>query len=198
MPQLSPLHVVRVAVDAARPSSPWWWLRAIATDRISQLLFAVLAGGITVGYTILLPFASTQRLTTHNWQFLTGRLLGFAIALGVGMALVLTLQVYAARRAAAVRRAAAGGAVSGVAMAVSLLPTFLCCTPIIPTALAAVGLSTVSVYSTTGSLQHFFATHETAFFLASLGLLLATGWWSLRRLARAACLTDTGCTTTKF
>jgi hypothetical protein len=190
---MSTLSVARTEGSAARPSSVRWWVRSMATDRISRMLFVLLATGITLGYTVTLPFASTQRLSLANWQFLTGRLLGFAIALGVGMAMVLTVQVYALRRAAAARRAAAGGAIGGFAMVLSLLPTFLCCTPIIPTVLATVGLSTVGVYSTTGSLQHFFAVHETAFFVASLGLLAATGWWSLRRLARACCLTDTGC-----
>ena len=188
-PTTLPVHP---QISQTPESSTPWWLRSLATDRLTQVLFVMLAAGITVGYTILLPFASTQRLTTANWQFLTGRLLGFAIALGVGMAFVLTVQVYALRRAAAVKRAATGGAVSGVAMIVSLLPTFLCCTPIIPTLLATAGLSTVSVYTTTGSLQHFFAIHETAFFLTSLTLLAATGWWSVHRLA-ATCLGDTGC-----
>lgn len=192
MPQPTMLSVEPEA-SPTRESSTRWWLRSLAADRLSQMLFVVLAAGITLGYTILLPFASTQRLTTANWQFLTGRLLGFAIALGVGMALVLTVQLYAVRRAAAARRAAAGGAISGFAMLVSLLPTLLCCTPIIPTVLASVGLSAVSVYSTTGSLQHFFAVHETAFVVASLALLAGTAWWSLRQLARTACLTDSGC-----
>jgi hypothetical protein len=165
----------------------------MVADRPSQVLFVLLAAAITIGYTITLPFAVTQRWSLVNWQFLTGRLLAFAIALGVGMALVLTVQVFALRRAAAARRAAAGGAMSGFALVVSLLPTFLCCTPIIPTVLATAGLSTVSVYSTTGSLQHFFAVHETAFFAASLALLAGTGWWSIRRLARAECLSGAGC-----
>lgn len=190
-PPVSTLTVEPVNVTAL--ATPWGCVRAMVADRAGQLTFGLLAATITVGYTILLPFASTQRLTIRNWQFLTGRLLGFAIALGFGMALVLTVQVYALRRAAAARRAAAGGAMSGFAMVLSLMPTFLCCTPIIPTVLASVGLSAVSVYSTTGSLQHFFAVHETAFFLASLAMLAGTGWWSLRRLAHAACLTDAGC-----
>lgn len=182
--------------DVRRPDPVWQWLTSLAADPASRLLFAVLASGITLGYTILLPFASTQRLSLANWRFLTGRLLVYAIALGAGMALVLTMQVYALRRVAALRRAAAGGgAMSGFAAVLSLLPTFLCCTPVIPTVLAGAGLSTVSVYSTTGSLQHFFAVHQTAFFAASLALLTATGWWSLHRLARSACLSDTGCPT---
>jgi len=158
-----------------------------------MLLFGVLTVAITAGYSLTLPFAFTQRLSLRNWQFLTPRLLGFAIALGVGMALLLTVQVHAFRRAAAARRASGDRALSGFALVVSLLPTFLCCTPVIPTVLATFGLSAISVYSTTRSLQRFFEIHQTAFITASLALLALTAWWSLRRVARAACLTDTGC-----
>jgi len=180
---------------AARPPSPTAWsaLRWVVTDRANTLLFAVLAVAITAGYSLTLPFAFTQRLSLQNWQFLTPRLLGFAIAVGLGMAFLLTVQVHAFRRAAAARRASGDKALSGFALVVSLLPTFLCCTPVIPTVLATFGLSAISVYSTTRSLQRFFEIHQTAFITASLGLLALTAWWSLRRVARAQCLTDIGC-----
>ncbi len=168
-------------------------LRSVVTDRVNVLLFVVLAVAITAAYSITLPFAFTQRLSLHNWQFLTPRLLGFAIALGAGMAFLLTVQVYAFRRAAAARRASGDKALSGFALVVSLLPTFLCCTPVIPTVLATFGLSAISVYSTTRSLQRFFEIHQTVFIAASLVLLALTAWWSLRRVAQAACLSDTGC-----
>ena len=168
-------------------------LRSVMTDRANTLLFAVLAVAITAAYSLTLPFAFTQRLSPRNWQFLTPRLLGFAIALGIGMAFLLSVQVHAFRRAAAARRASGDKALSGFALVVSLLPTFLCCTPVIPTVLATFGLSAISVYSTTRSLQRFFEIHQTAFITASLALLALTAWWSLRRVARAQCLTDTGC-----
>ncbi len=168
-------------------------LRSVVTDRVNVLLFVVLAVAMTAAYSITLPFAFTQRLSLHNWQFLTPRLLGFAIALGAGMAFLLTVQVYAFRRAAAARRASGDKALSGFALVVSLLPTFLCCTPVIPTVLATFGLSAISVYSTTRSLQRFFEIHQTVFIAASLVLLALTAWWSLRRVAQAACLSDTGC-----
>jgi hypothetical protein len=167
----------------------------ISGDAPSRVTFGVLTVLISTAYTLLLPFAFTQRFSLHNWQFLTTRLLVFAIALGIGMALVLTVQIYAVRRAVAARRAAGDSTLSGVALIVSVLPTFLCCTPVIPTVLATFGVSAVGVYSTTGTLQRFFDAHQTAFFVASLLLLAATGWWGLRRVARAACLTPTGCTT---
>lgn len=168
-------------------------LRSVVTDRANMLLFTVLAAAVTAAYSLTLPFAFTQRLSLRNWQFLTPRLLGFAVALGVGMAFLLTVQVHAFRRAAAARRATGDKALSGFALVVSLLPTFLCCTPAIPTVLATFGLSAISVYSTTRSLQQFFEVHQTAFIAASLTLLALTAWWSLRRVARAACLSDTGC-----
>ena len=169
--------------------------RALATDRVSRVVFLVLAVVIGAAYSVLLPFAFTQRLSLANWQFLTGRLLGFAVALGAGMALVLTVQLYAIRRAAAARRPGDDGALSGAAFILSLLPTFLCCTPVIPTVLATLGLSAVGVYSTTGTLQRFFAAHQTAFLATSLILLGATAWWGLRRVARAGCLQAPGCPT---
>lgn len=168
-------------------------LRAVVADRVSRVLFAVLTVVITVAYSVTLPFAFTQRLSLRNWQFLTPLLGGFAVALGLGMAFLLTVQVHAFRRAAAVRRASGDKALSGFALLVSLLPTFLCCTPVIPTVLATFGLSAISVYSTTRSLQRFFEIHQTAFVATSLALLALTAWWSLRRVARAECLTPTGC-----
>ncbi|GAC1322791.1 MAG: hypothetical protein NVSMB13_01740 [Mycobacteriales bacterium] len=167
---------------------------AVAADPASRVVFVALAAAISAAYTVLLPFAFTQRLSLANWQFLTGRLLAFAGALGIGMALVLTVQIYAVRRAAAARRAG-GSALSGLALAVSLLPTFLCCTPVIPTMLATAGLSAVSVYSTTGTLQRFFGAHQSAFLVASLALLALTSLWGLRRVAAASCLDGTGCAT---
>ncbi len=167
----------------------------ISADQPSRVTFGVLAVLISTAYTLLLPFAFTQRFSLHNWQFLTTRLLVFAIALGIGMAVVLTVQIYAVRRAVAARRAAGDSTLSGVALIVSVLPTFLCCTPVIPTVLATFGVSAVGVYTTTGTLQRFFDAHQTAFFAASLLLLAATGWWGLRRVARAACLSPAGCAT---
>ena len=168
-------------------------LRAVVADRVSRVLFVLLTVVVTVAYSVTLPFAFTQRLSLRNWQFLTPLLVVFAVALGVGMAFLLTVQVYAFRRAAAVRRASGDSALSGFALLVSLLPTFLCCTPVIPTVLATFGLSAISVYSTTRSLQQFFEIHQNAFVAASLALLALTAWWSLRRVAHAECLTPTGC-----
>jgi hypothetical protein len=153
--------------------------------------FAMVAAAVTFLYTILLPFDYTQRFELANWNYLDAYLLAWAIVLGLGMGFVVSVQVYAMRRIAAAR--VASGAVGGLAFVGSLLPSFLCCTPIIPTLLAFVGVSGVGLYGTTGTLQHFFAVHQTEFLSASLVLLLVTGWWGLHKVARAACLSEEGC-----
>ncbi len=162
----------------------------IARDRVSLSLFVVTAFVVSFGYTLLLPFDYTQRFELANWDYLNAYLLTWAIVLGLAMGLVAGVQVYAMRRIAA---RAATGVAGGAAFLASLLPSFLCCTPIIPSILAFVGVSGVGLYTTTGALQHFFAVHQTELLSASLALLALTCWWGLRKVARSACLFDDGC-----
>ena len=153
--------------------------------------FLVTSGIVAFFYTLLLPFDYTQRLEFANWDYLNAYLLIWAIVLGLAMGLVLSIQVYAMRRVAAAR--AASGATSGAAFIVSLLPSFLCCTPIVPSLLTFVGLSGVGLYTTTGTLQHFFAVHQTEFLAASLVLLGLMCWWGLHKVAYSQCFTEEGC-----
>lgn len=177
--------------SAERTAASWIaLLRAVARDRVNQAVF--LATGLVVVflYSLLLPFDYTQRFSFANWQYLDARLMAWSIVLGVGMATVVVLQVHAMRRIAAARTRT--GAVSGLAFVGSVLPSLLCCTPVIPTVLAFVGFSTVSVYGTTGTVQHFFATHQTEFFVGSLLLMALTAGWSAHRIGTATCRED-GC-----
>ena len=153
--------------------------------------FLAAAGVVAFFYTLLLPFDYTQRFELANWDYLNAYLLAWAIVLGLAMGLVGSVQVYAMRRIAAAR--AASGAAGGVAFVASLLPSFLCCTPIIPSVLAFVGVAGVGLYTTTGTLQHFFAVHQSEFLSASLVLLALMCWWGLRKVARSACLSEDGC-----
>ncbi|MGC8511366.1 MAG: hypothetical protein ACP5PB_10925 [Acidimicrobiales bacterium] len=153
--------------------------------------FVAASGVVAFFYTLLLPFDYTQRFELANWNYLSPHLLAWSLVLGLAMGLVLSIQVYAMRKIAAAR--AASGAAGGVAFVVSLLPSFLCCTPIVPSILAFVGVSGVGLYTTTGTLQHFFAVHQVEFLTASLALLATMGWWGLRKLTRSECFTDDGC-----
>jgi len=97
--------------------------------------------------------------------------------------------VRAAADARAVRRT---GPVGVLAAFVSVLPSLLCCSPILPTLIGVIGLSATARLSTTVELQHFFATEENLLLFGALGLLLLSALWSMRKLARASCLE--GCT----
>lgn len=164
-------------------------LAQVLSSRSNQILFVLLVVIIGTLYTILLPFEFTQRFSLANWNYLDPYLAAWSIVLGIGMSLVIVLQIYAMRRI----RSTQTSTLSGFAFIGSILPSFLCCTPIIPTLLAFIGLSTVSVYGTTGALQHFFAVNQTAFLSGSALLLAVSGWWSIRSIARADCLNDQCC-----
>lgn len=162
----------------------------VARDRVNQVVFFATAIVVTFAYSIFLTFAYTQRFSWANWHYLYARLLVWSVVLAVAMASVVVLQVHAIRRVTAARSRT--GVVGGLAFVGSVLPNLLCCTPIIPTVLAFVGFSTVSVYGTTGTLQHFFATYQTQFFVASLALVGLTASWSMHRIAKSSCST-VGC-----
>src|SRR5260370_4957097 len=79
------------------------WLavtREVAGDRVSQIVFAAVAAAAGFGYSILLPFDYTQRVSFANWQYFGPRYTAFTVAFALGLAWVVTLQVHAMRRIA--------------------------------------------------------------------------------------------------
>ena len=168
---------------------PRSWRRVIshmAKDPVTRFIFVLSALLVAFAYSVLLPFDYTQRVSLRNWQYLNVSSAAWAIVLGLAMGAVVSIQIYAMRTITAAR--ASTGVSGGFAFVASLLPSFLCCTPIIPTMLAFVGVSGVGLYSTTGTLQHFFATYQTEFLSASLALVIFSSWSGIRKVATAACL----------
>lgn len=187
------------AALGSAPDRPWARaLRQLAGDPVSRVVFAVVALVVGFGYSLLLPFAFTQQLSLANWRYLDARYVGFSVAFALGMGWVIALQVFAVRRLAReafVSRAEGGAGPFGVvAAAVSLLPSLLCCSPIIPTLVGLFGMSVTARLQTTGRLTYFFASNENLLLAGSLALLVVSGLWSLRKLARASCLDDACCT----
>ena len=72
-------------------------LRIVLDTQGSRMLLVILAAAISFLYTILLPFDFTQRLSFANWHYLTPYLFGWSVFIGLGMALVIVLQVHAMR-----------------------------------------------------------------------------------------------------
>jgi hypothetical protein len=156
----------------------------IVRDRVNQVTFLVVSGLVALGYSILLPFAFTQRLSLHNWHYLDGRYLAFSLAFGLSIGWLLTLQLYAVRRVMHQR----GVGLGGTAAAVGVLPSLLCCTPIVPTLLGLFGVSGASLSQTSGGIQSFFANQQNLILASSLAVILIASLWATRRIIRAACL----------
>jgi hypothetical protein len=111
-------------------------LHDMVHDHISQAAFVVAAAIVGIGYSLLLPFDITQRLTWHNWQYLNLRFVLLSIAFGVVMGWVVMVQVCAMRRILTRSGSTLG---SASAAGHGLLPSFLCCTPIVPTVVSFIG-----------------------------------------------------------
>lgn len=69
------------------------------------------------------------------------------------------------------RRGTPTGKLSIGAAIAAIIPSSLCCTALIPSVLAVLGVSTSTILSTTGALQGPFATYETPLIVASIALL---------------------------
>ena len=140
----------------------------------------------------------TGRVSLANWQYFGPRYAAFTAAFALGLAWVVTLQVHAMRRIARTARAGAagprrGGLAGALAAVVSLLPSLLCCSPAVPTLVGLIGLPAATQLQTTGTITYFFATKQDWLLGGALALLAASGLWSTRKLARAACLAGDGC-----
>jgi hypothetical protein len=174
-------------------------LREMAADRTDQAVFAVTALLVGFGYSVLLPFGFTQRLSFANWQYFGARYYYpiFTVLFALGTAFLLTLQVHAMRRLA--RSAAVsgtprrGGLLGLLPVVVSLWPSLLCCSPIVPTLIGLLGLSAATQLRTTGTITYFFATKEGLLLLGGFGILVASALWSMRKVASADCLGEPGC-----
>ncbi len=182
------------------PARPWLAVtREVAGDRVDQIVFAAVAAAAGFGYSILLPFDYTQRVSFANWQYFGPRYAAFTVAFAVGLAWVVTLQVHAMRRiarntrAGRPRRGGPAGPAGAVAAVVSLLPSLLCCSPVVPTLVGLIGLPAATQLRTTGTITYFFATRQDWLLGGALALLAASSLWSVRKLARASCLASECC-----
>lgn len=165
--------------------------KSVTADRLNQAVFCTAAALVGIGYSLLLPFEFTQRLAWTNWHYLDARLIAFSVAFGVAVGWIVTIQFHATRQL--LRRR--GGSAGAVGTVLGVIPSLLCCTPVVPSALGAAGLSGVSLARTSGRIQSFFALNQNAMLAASLSLVVAAGAWATHRAAHAECLDDDGCPT---
>ena len=173
-------------------SSPsgWMALARVARTPSYQLLFAVVAVVAGFAYSLLLPFEYTQRLSFANWGYLGPRLGAFSVAYGLSFGAVVSLQVYAASQLA--RQARGRGATTTLGVLASLASCLACCSPLVPSLFAVFGVSGMSLLTTSAPIEHFVGTEQNALLGGGLLVLVVTGAWSARQVARTSCLTEVG------
>ena len=194
-PRAGPTRAVEGGAEAPRR---WRAVTGeVGRDPVNRAVFAAVAAAAGFGYSVLLPFDYTQRISLANWQYFGPRYAAFTAAFALGLAWVVTVQVHAmrkiARTAAPSGRPRRGGLVGALAAAVSLLPSFLCCSPVVPTLVSLIGLPVATQLRTTGTITYFFAAKQNWLLAGALLVLAASGAWSTRKLARAECLAQDRC-----
>jgi hypothetical protein len=118
---------------------------------------------ITAFYLIMLPSSAVGGFSLIALHYLTPLFALAAAALGYGFALALAINA-----SALAQRSRSAGVVGVGGLLAAVLPGSLCCTPIIPSLLAAFGASVPTVLGTTGKIASVFARYEGAFIAASI------------------------------
>jgi len=180
-----------IPAAAHSPNSCWATLAQIARTPSYQLLFVVAAVLAGVVYSLLLPFEYTQRLSFANWDYLDPLLGVFSAAYGISFGAVVSLQVYALHRLT--RRARGRGATTTLGVLASLASCLACCSPLVPSLLAAFGVSGMSLLTASAPIEHFVGTEQNALLGGGLLVLVLTGVWSARRVTRTSCLAEASC-----
>lgn len=165
---------------ASRPASIASALGVVFRAAAYRYLGAGLFLLASVLYAFTLPAIYTGgAIGWISLRYLNGELLLFSLVLALLLSLVLTLNVYSFRTA--LRRHGTG--LSLGAVLASLVPSSVCCTPLVPSMLAAVGASTPQIFGLTGRIQGTVARYDVLFLVLSSLLLLV----ALRVAAQDTC-----------
>ncbi len=162
----------------------------VARVRPFRVIFAVTTVIVGIIYSLLLPFKYTQRVSFINWEYLSPRILAFSIAYGLVFGSVATLQLYAInQRLSAAKKS---GPTTTLGIAASALTCLGCCSPLVPSFLGIFGLGGIGLLTTSIPIERFLATKETLLLSGGLMLLVLSGIWNAKRLARDGCFLKTG------
>ncbi|GBQ19051.1 hypothetical protein AA700_1323 [Acidiphilium acidophilum DSM 700] len=158
-------------------------IRMAFADRRARLwgVGTVLIG--LVFYLLILPATDTGgAIGLVSLQFLTFGEAVLAVVMAVLLGLTMALGIYGLRQGGS---AASGGSVLGAIVAV--LPTLLCCSPVLPLAVAAIA----SVLPAAGALglpvQGFVATHEALLYGVAIALMVWGLYGNARRALQCVC-----------
>ncbi len=153
----------------------------VARPRSSALLVRIGGSALAFFYAIALPAERYGAFALGALAYLTPGEAIAAIAIGYGttLAIAINLRSNAGRGSDALTF---GGALA------ALLPSSLCCTTLIPSALAALGASAPVVLHVTWRFQGFFAAYSNAFVAFAVLAVLAALWLAARSSQNACAI----------
>jgi hypothetical protein len=157
-----------------------WTNKSVFNKRMSKAVFLVSFFVFLFFYSIFLPSDYTQKISFSNWNDLNAGSLTWGFVLSLALAWNLAIVVF---NLTGLVKAAKSKALTPVSFVLSLLPSLLCCSPIIPNFLTFFGISGISLYQSSGDAEHFFATKGYILYAASLLLIIISGIWSLRKIS---------------
>ncbi len=141
--------------------------RLVLRSRAYQAFAGVLGSSLALLYMILLPSLILGRVSLQALEYITPTEFVFAVLMGSTLSLVLVMNVYALKMSKACSRKAVT-----LSVVASILPNSLCCTPIIPTVIGLLAVSTSVLFSVSPAIQAFLGRYAIGFYLLSLLSLL--------------------------
>lgn len=150
--------------------------RMLGEKKYLTMYFA-LATSVTILYIFLLPTLPFGAFVPQAVRFITPPQLVFAFAFGWLLALLITANVYARGVGASTNK------VAPIAPVVTSVVNVLCCTPVIPVALAIISGTVPVAAGLSPSVQFFFERYYYVFYIFSTATLVYALYRMLYNLA---------------
>ncbi|MGC8538734.1 MAG: hypothetical protein ACP5MK_02590 [Candidatus Micrarchaeia archaeon] len=155
-------------------------IRLVLSRKLFAASFAAMSILIFFAYSFLLQGSSLNLNTPKLMLGLDADALAVSAALGIMLALSISLNAFAMSRSIrSGSRMSVGAAVASVA------PVMLCCSTIVPSLLATVGMGASAIISTAGMIQGPLATYEPALIAISLALLTLSIYVTSKNIAKS-------------
>ena len=162
-------------------------LKEVFRNRSYALLAVLLSIAISIAYLYMLDlfhesFILFGSLFIGSLVEVTG-----IIFLGVMFAISTSMYIYIAKRDATIAKGRTKSA-TFFGLIVGTSSQLLCCTPIVPFVLSALGASTPVLFSLTGKIQGFFANTWIIFIIVSLSIMVISMYSLSGKIWKSCCI----------
>jgi len=149
-----------------------------------------LLGGILTFFIFLLLYLFTLpatytggRIGLVSLKMLTPELGIFSFVMAFLVGLILPMSVYSFKSNMKIKKSGAGG------FFVSILPSLLCCSPLIPSIAALFAASSPAAFGVGGAIQGFIAVNEIYILIGAVALLLFSFVQTAKSITQCICKT---------